>query len=67
MNEVWIAHLATTNFDFYLVAENEEIMWAALETAWNNHKAKTGATWFWEDVKDSVWFNKQQINLVWKR
>jgi len=67
MEEMYIAHLATSNYDFYLVADSEETMWEELETSWNNHRAKTGASWSWEEIKDSVWWNKQHTNLVWKR
>jgi hypothetical protein len=65
--ELWIAHLSTANFDFYLIAENEKVMWQKLEETWNNHAKKTSATYTWEDVKDSVWYNRQIINNVWKR
>jgi hypothetical protein len=67
VGELWIAHLATANYDFYLMAETEEIMWEKLEASWKAHAARTGATWIWEDIKDSVWYNKQHINLTWKR
>lgn len=65
--EIFIAHLATANYDFYLVADSEETMWAEMELSWQAHAKKTNATLSWEDVKDSVWWNKQQINLTWKR
>ena len=65
--EIWLAHLQTTNFDFYLVADSEEILWIELEQAWLDHAKKTGAICTWEEIKDSIWFNKQPMNLVWKR
>jgi hypothetical protein len=67
VGELWIAHLSTANFDFYLIAETETVMWEKLELSWNNHAEKTNATYTWEDIKDSVWYNRQIINNVWKR
>ena len=67
MKEIYIGHLATANYDFYVMADSEETMWQELERSWNDHKAKTGATWSWEEVEDSVWWNRQPINTVWKR
>jgi hypothetical protein len=67
VGELWIAHLSTANFDFYLIAETENVMWQKLEETWNNHAKKTNATYTWEDVKDSVWYNRQIINNVWRR
>jgi hypothetical protein len=65
--EMYVAHLSTANFDFYLIADSEKSMWLEMKRAWNNHQKKTGAFWDWEEVKDSVWWNKQHINRVWKR
>jgi hypothetical protein len=67
MEEMYIGHLATANYDFYIVAADEETMFLELEKAWNNHRDRTHATWTWEEVRDDVWWNKQYINLVWKR
>jgi hypothetical protein len=67
MEEMWIAHLATAHYDFYLVADSEETMWAELERSWQAHAKKTNATYTFEDLKDSVWFNKQHINRTWRR
>lgn len=65
--EMYVAHLATANFDFYIVADSEQTMWAEMKRSWISHAKKTNATYTWEDVEDSVWWNKQQINLTWKR
>lgn len=67
MKEMYIAHLATANYDFYLMADTEEIMWEELEKSWNNHAKRTNASYTWEDVKDSVWWNKQNVNQVWRK
>lgn len=67
MEERYIAHLATRNYDFYLVSDSEENMWAELKFSWENHAKRTNATYTWEDVKDSVWWNKQQLNIVWRK
>jgi hypothetical protein len=67
MEEMYFAHLATANYDFYIVADSEETMFSELERTWNDHAKKTNATYTWEDVKDSVWWILQPINRVWKR
>ena len=40
MEEMYIAHLATAHYDFYLVADSEETMWAELELSWAAHAKK---------------------------
>ncbi|NBW18824.1 MAG: hypothetical protein EBR82_63705 [Caulobacteraceae bacterium] len=65
--EMWIGHLQTSNFDFYVIAESEEILWSEMERSWNSHRKATGATYSWDEIKDNVWFNKQHLNRVWKR
>jgi len=65
--EMYFAHLATANYDFYIVADSEETMFLELERTWNAHKEKTNATYTWEDVRDDVWWILQPINRVWKR
>lgn len=64
---MYIAHLATANYDFYLMADTEEIMWEELERTWNYHAKTRDASYTWEDVKDSVWWNKQNVNQVWRK
>ena len=51
---MYIAHLATAHYDFYLVADSEETMWAELERSWAAHAEKTNATYTFEDLKDNV-------------
>lgn len=67
MEELYIAHLATANYDFYLVANSEARMWLEMQLSWISHAKKTNATYTWEDVKDDVWWIILPINHVWKR
>ncbi len=67
MEELYLGHLQTANFDFYVMAASEEIMFQELERSWNSHAEKTNATYSWEDVRDDVYWILQPINLVWKR
>jgi hypothetical protein len=76
MEELYVAHLSTANYDFYLVADTEETMWLEMERSWEAHAEKVkgyptystdNSIYTWNEVKDSVWWILQPINLVWKR
>jgi hypothetical protein len=67
MGELYIGHLATANYDFYIVAVSEDVMWEKLQHSWENHAKKTNAIYTWEDVKDSVWWQLVKVNQTWKK
>ncbi len=67
MEKLYVGHLSTRNYDFYVVADSEETMFEELEKSWAAHAKKTNATLTWEDLKDDVWWILQPINEAWKR
>lgn len=67
MEELYLGHLQTANFDFYVMAADQKTMFLELERAWNIHRERTHASLTWEEVRDDVYWILQPINLVWKR
>lgn len=67
MEEMFIAHLSTANFDFYFVADSHLSMLEQAENTWNLHKARTKALWNWETVKEDLYVMAMPVNSGHKR
>lgn len=45
----------TTNFTFYAFGRSRDEALAMLRAKWQTHKKRTGATWEWAELIDSVY------------
>ncbi len=56
-----MAKLETANFEFYAFASSKTEALKMLEAKWNEHARRTGATYTFEFLRDSVFFSGIQV------
>ena len=52
---MYIAKLETHHFEFLTIGDTEKDAVEMMKRAWARHRKRTGATFTWAEIEDSVW------------